>query len=1000
MRSFKRILPTALVLVFFTNLLFAQGSLRGVVTDQFDDEPLYGASIFIVGTSLGTSTDFNGQYRVRRVPAGEIQIRFSYIGYETQTIDTTIADGETIELNVALRASSIEGDEVNITAQAAGQVAAINQQRASNTIINVVSEDKIQELPDANAAESIGRLPGVSLSRSGGEANKVILRGLSDKYLNVTIDGVKLPATDALGRGLDLSAISQNSLSGIELYKAVTPDKDADAIAGSINLVTRKAPKERELRVTAKGGYNYIMNSFGQYDLSAKYSDRFYDNLLGVQAHGNLENKIRSNERILVGYNTEVDNHTSYAINNLDLEFIDENRLRNGLGVILDVNTPDEGNVKLSSMYSSTTRDYLTHERNYPRTTASVTYTYRDREQQIDVLSNSLIGKNYLLGLETDWVVSYSRSEAYYPYDFEATFFEPSVEGSGMMAGMPGDLKTNPEIFTEYAFNNFQTAAIDDAYYRTQDNSDAEFTAKIDLLKEYSISNAISGEIKTGGKFSSKDRQNEHTRTYSPYRLGAWQPYEMLPDGSIVDKDFSGTYFEDFYQIYLQNPSYGQPSFRNFLAGNPESKIILDNFNMNPLIDRDKMRQWYELNRYGTNQSGTTPEYYNDPTATANNYDITESVTAGYLMNTINFGQSVTAVMGARIEHESHDYINTYSPRQIGGFPVPVGSTRDTSSTYSETIILPNLHVNIEPTNFLNIRLAAYRALARPDFNMRLLSYFAWRDSHTGGERILVLGNPKLKTAKAWNYEVNTSLYGNKIGLFSVSAFYKQIDDMYHMLNGIRTSGDTLISSLNLDWSSPHSASYELTVPYNSPDPSYVWGFEIDHQINFIWAPGLLSNIVLSYNASLVYSETSLIGSRTDTTFIDHDDGLGPRPSYSIRQISTTQKLENQPDMFGNVSLGYDIGGFSGRISLFHQSEYYRSYSPDERSDQIVGAYSRVDLALKYRITDYLMVVSNVNNLTNIKETNLRHNQINGYKIPTATERYGLTFDFGIQLEL
>ena len=77
---------------------------------------------------------------------------------------------------------AIEGEIAIVTAQAFGQRAAINQQLASNSVVNIVSAEKIEELPDATAAEAIGRLPGVSLKRSSGEANKVVIRGLSPKY--------------------------------------------------------------------------------------------------------------------------------------------------------------------------------------------------------------------------------------------------------------------------------------------------------------------------------------------------------------------------------------------------------------------------------------------------------------------------------------------------------------------------------------------------------------------------------------------------------------------------------------------------------------------------------------------------------------------------------------------------------------------------------------------------------------------------------------------------
>ncbi|MGK9369614.1 carboxypeptidase-like regulatory domain-containing protein [Melioribacter sp. Ez-97] len=376
--------------------------MKGVVTDSATAEPLIGANVFLMGTSLGSATNIEGEYHISRIPAGTYDVKISYVGYKPKILQVTIQNNRTLVLDVPLVADVIEGTEITITAQAVGQVAAINQQLSSNTIVNVVSEEKIQELPDANAAESIGRLPGVSLIRSGGEANKVILRGLSGKYLSVTVDGVRLPATDALERGLDLSTISQSSLAGIELYKALTPDKDADAIAGSINLVTKKAPEVRDLRFVSKGGYNGIMDSFGQYDFSLKYGERFFDNLLGVQVNGNIERKIRSNERIDISYSTTGENQSDYFIGDLELEFTDEIRYRKGAGLILDINTPDEGNIKLNTTFSTTTRDYLVHSRNYPVTEASVAYIFRDREQTIDIFSSALTGENNLFGLNTN----------------------------------------------------------------------------------------------------------------------------------------------------------------------------------------------------------------------------------------------------------------------------------------------------------------------------------------------------------------------------------------------------------------------------------------------------------------------------------------------------------------------------------------------------------------------------------------------------------------------
>jgi len=145
--------------------------------------------------------------------------------------------------NFQLTGQAILGDEVIVTAQARGQNAAITQQLNSNTISNIVASDRIKELPDASAAESIGRLPGVSIDRYNGEATGIAIRGLAPKYNTVTVNGVTLPATDRENRSVDLSLISSNLLDGIEVKKANTPDMDADALGGTIDLRFKRSTR-------------------------------------------------------------------------------------------------------------------------------------------------------------------------------------------------------------------------------------------------------------------------------------------------------------------------------------------------------------------------------------------------------------------------------------------------------------------------------------------------------------------------------------------------------------------------------------------------------------------------------------------------------------------------------------------------------------------------------------------------------------------------------------
>ncbi|MGB8319984.1 MAG: TonB-dependent receptor [Ignavibacteriaceae bacterium] len=977
----------------------------GNINDSLNNSALVGANVYLEGTSLGSAADIDGNYRINDIPAGNYQLKVSYIGYQTKTLSINIINNRSLVIDVKLSPVVLEGKEIIVRGQALGQAKAINQQLTSNTIINVVSEEKIQELPDANAAEAIGRLPGVSVTRSGGEATKIVLRGLSDKYTNVTIDGIRIPSTDAMDRGIDLSAISQSSLAGIELYKALTADKDADAIAGTVNLVTKKAPSQRQIRGTFYGGYNSIMKSAKQYNFSLKYGERFFDDLLGVQLDGNIENKIRSNEYNDINYDQSILNQTNYFINDFTLRFTDEIRKRNGLSLILDYNTPEQGNIKFNGTYYSTNRSYITHQRDYPngggqtQYLGGVTYSYRDREQDIKTATAAITGDNILFNLNLNWGLSFAQSTSQFPYDYQLDFSEPSdnVVGSGMRSAP--QIKNDPEQLIQYAYNNFRAATLAGAYFSSQDNLDKNKTVFLNLSRDYTFGNLFAGELKIGAKYNSKSRNNNQSQNFAPYYLGYWQPYEKLPDGTLRPKDLSGTFFDAFYQRYQQNPLNNTASMTEFLDGDPQSRLLYGKYDLNPLINRDKLRQWYDLNKFGVNQSGQIKEYYNDPTFSAYFYDITEAVTAGYIMNTLKIGQDITFIAGVRVESEDNNYKNKFSNTIAGGFPSITIPTRDTSAAYTESIVLPNFHLNIKVTDFMNVRLAAYRALARPDFNMRLNTYFGWRPAAVGSNKQLIVGNSKLKTAKAWNFEINTSFYGNEIGLFTISAFYKEIADMYHMLNQINTTGDVIFQKLGLNTHSLQVGSYQLTIPYNSPENSKVWGFELEHQINFIFLPGLLKNIVLSYNASIIRSETHLIGSTTDTTY-KIIEGFPPLPQYTERAIDYKQQLENQPEFFGNISLGYDIGGFSGRISLFHQSDYFSSFSPTGRGDVKIAGYNRVDLALKQNITDYLTILLNINNLTNLKDDNLIDNRVNQYIIPNTSQRYGLTGEFGIRVDL
>jgi TonB-dependent receptor len=1031
--STKRILSLAL---FVPMIAFGQASLKGTVTDVSNNETLIGANVIIEGTSLGAATDIEGQFRIVGIPERTFNIKISYVGYEPKILEIDFSKTKDVQKNIQMKPQIIQGEEVVVTAQMRGQLAAINQQITSNRIVSVVSEEKIKELPDANAAEAIGRLPGVSIIRSGGEATNVVMRGLSSKFSNITIDGVKIPPTDPNSRDVDLSMMSQGALAGIELYKTLTPDQDADAIAGGINMVTRKAPSERLIRLDLKGDYNQLMKSAKQYDLALRYSERFFDDLLGVQVQGNTERKIRSQENVSYGYTTtdrallpgepsyDVNAYDNdYYINRFTVRFTDEIRQRNGFQTIFDFNTPDSGSVKLSGVFAETNRNYMIYEKEY------LTWydNFEEIEQNTATRNASLQGKNYLLGLTVDWNASFAESKVTNPKDFRTMF-----SGDGGESTSP--IKNHPEQLLALAYNNFANAMLDSMTIYKTENYDKEQTVQLNLSKNIPLWNMVTNGIKVGAKYKSKSRWLDN------YGYG-WNTYQTVPflDAQGVPIDFSGTSFE--------GTSTHVALSRFVDMAHTPTRNLLGLYTMTPLIDRNDYDTFYSMVKNATLSAAIN--YGTLGMLPLGNYFVTERVSAAYLMDNIDIGQYVSLLVGVRVEREQNDYEAHFGDGAASGtgnvITLPRSSMTDTTTSYMKTIWLPNAQLNFRPTDYLTLRFAAYKALARPDFDYRL-PQFSY--SNTGGAVNLVVGNTELEDATAWNYEANAQVYSNTIGLITLTGYYKSIDNMAHWINSARVGWtddpnkvmgyyvrvpnsevgyhrlDNLIPLIGLSqWMKTPAFSnvlhtvgsnFTVTAAYNSPSPSYVWGFEFEHQMNFRFLPvKWLQNITLSYNVSISRSETHYWMEKivVDTLFVparlDHFGRPISPDTFSLalptpHTLELEKKpMEDQPDLTGNITFGYDIWDFSIRLSMFYQDRYVRSYSADGTSDAVVGELIKWDLSMKQQLTSKISVLLNVDNLFNRTDTRWRQNTVfNWGYIPTSASSYGTTIDLGVRVSL
>jgi len=986
-----------LLLLFLTpSLLLASGTLKGVVRDSTTGQPLVAANVMLVGTPLGTAGDISGNYTIQTIPAGHYNARCSYVGYLSQTISVTIKDDKATECNFALLPTAVQGQEVVITSQALGQAAAINQQLTSNAIVSVVSEEKIKELPDANAAEAIGRLPGVSVVRSGGEANQIVLRGLSEDLTTITMDGVQLSATDADSRGVDLSTIAQASLSGITVTKAITSDMDGQAIAGNVNFVTKTAPETRVIQVTAQGSYAALTNSYSQYNFNGNYGERFFDDVVGIQIFANAERRDRSSEDYNVAYDQTLNNSTKWGINSFTLDWTPEIRTRTGGRVLFDFKTPDDGVIKVNGDFNTTQRRLSQMTRDYPVESSEINYDIQGQDINTDISAFSVVGENNVSDWHVSWNFSFTQSSTEQPYNYTANFDEPSTLNgnnqvvSGMLAVPPSLWQGPYQALIPYSLNNFSDAFLQYGYIRTESNLEFQRTATLDIKRDYLFSD-ISGEFKFGGKYTDRYHRRDNMMEFSPYYNSA----QVLPDmlnsnGQIVAKDWAKYGFGN-----LQDAG-GLVLLTNFLTSG--TRNIYGLYNFDPLFDPTLIRNWYDISSVGITADGARREYADGTAEDGTGYTANEAVGAGYLMNTLNFGTAATFIAGVRLETDDDSYTSYYTPQPLTVYSV----FSDTAAKHTETIVLPNFHFIVRPTDYLNVRLAAYAGIIRPDFNYRLPTYVIVGTAPYVDNDMAKVGNTNLKNGDAWNYELNIQAYGNDLGLLSFSTYYKRIKNEIELLNGYEIlPGSTTPAQVGMVYRNgkpPFASMYLLTYPYNSTLPTEVWGFELEQQTNLRFLPGYLRGLTMSYNLSLVKDQTYTPFAETkyDTVILA---GFKVAKPY-LELAEQRSRIVNSPEFFGNAVLGYDIAGFSVRLSYFYQGQYYNGFSVDNRSNPVQDAFSRLDLALKQNIGDHLAVGLNINNLTDASEGTSIQNTVMKWTLLTSSIRYGTTADLWMRVLL
>lgn len=959
--------------------------ISGFVSDGKD--PLIGVTIKVKGGISGTTTDIDGKFNIELNDLNSTLI-FSYLGFET--IEIKLKSSDTLTIIMKERENEIK--ELVVTAQALGQKNAIRQQISSNTIKNVVAADRLQENPDANATEAIGRLPGISVMRSGGEGTGLVIRGLEPRYTSVTLNGIQLPSTSGSDRGTNLSGISQYALQGAEVYKSLTADMDANSVAGTVNLKLRQAPKDLHINVMAQKGYNHLNNDWNNYKFLGEFSNRFFDDKLGVLFTANAERVNRSIQTMSAGYGIDSNNpNDNILLNSVSLNDIKSIIYRRSALLSLDYKVSSNTTFMLYGMYSNSRNDYQRQSKNYGMGGAgSVGYSFATSpNNNTDVFQASISGESKLnfLNIKADYGFSYSKGKNYnlggrsWNFNFDKASTSAITDISHRQLD-PKDLiplfSDNPDSLSNCWLANISQ--------RDSKIEDENMNAYVNFTIPFQIGDLISGNVKFGGLYRVKNRRRDDTVGNQGTNANANQFAPQILADSLpwINRNAGGN---------ISANGLTDGTIDNFLNGN---FYFGNSFNINRLNHISDA--WQNISNYYYTQGPNVylPLFgevsklgYTQSVAECmmNDQNIREQYGAGYLMSEVNFGKYVMFLPGIRFEKTYTSMKGFYAlPLQYSpSITAPLPGT-DSLANRSDQFLLPMIHLRIKPTNTFYMHFAFTQTLSRPDFNAISPNYFV----NTGFAPFTYsASNPELRPELWTNFDAQFVFHGKKMGLFSVNAFYKTVKDKIWNRSYQRIKGDAIINPF------PNTATVNVSVWENHANIAYVNGVEVDWQSNFSYLPKPFCYFTLSANYTFTNSKTSYPYSRIDLI----TPVGGGRPVATRIDSITTGTMLYQPKNIANASLGFNKDGFNAWLSFQYNGEIFtgKNYRAVPRLDAQKDYFYRWDLQLTKKISisklEGFEIILNIANISNYTESQ----RLMGDVRSTYQENYGWTSDLGLR---
>lgn len=712
-------------LIGMTAIAQETGNLSGQLTDSLSGGLYEGASVSISELNITTVTKRDGTFRFPALPAGQYTLVIEYLGAETQTVTIEIVAGETLDRVFTLSGNSIEN--IVVYGQRSGKAAALNRQRMSDSLKSIVSADAIGQFPDQNAAEALQRLPGLSIERDQGEGRFVGIRGIDPNLNNVTINGVNIPSPEAGVRSVALDVIPSELIQGLEVSKTVTPDMDADAIGGSIEVQSLSAfdKQGRSASFSAQTSYNELVSKYSP-RISGSFTDTFAagekQDVWGIAAALSFFDRDFGSDNIESNGDDEIEQR-DYTIT----------RERLGAALNLDYRPDMSNQYYFRSLYSQFSDEELrlANTFTFDGDDSEIERESKDRFEEQTILSMTAGAEHQRELWLIEYQLGYSKSEEDEP---NALYYVFKGEEMNIDSDLLGQI---PQITQDAAAMDLSNYEVDEVSFEQNLAEDEETNFKIDFTHYLDI-DSFASEVKFGAKYRSREKR-------------------AIADITIFDGDFDDI-----------NPNM-------FGTGSPD--WALGEFG--PGLDRNGLRSYFNQNRSDLEIDALNSELESNGAS----YFVEEGIFAAYLMGTFEH-DNLRVVAGLR--YESTDFSTTGQRVElVENEEIDVEDVVNTPWQVDQDYdhLVPSINVRYELSEELIARAAYTQTIARPRFEdaaaFQIIESKTEEndDGEFETEREAEVGNPELKPYEADNFDLSIEYYPGDIGVLSAGYFYKKIDN-------------------------------------------------------------------------------------------------------------------------------------------------------------------------------------------------------------------------------